>query len=74
MRAKGEKTMAVQHLISNKGRGAHAACDRRVTARLVERVGEVTCKRCLAVLETLRTALRAPTHPGKFSLHDPDPT
>ena len=49
--------MAVQHLISNKGRHAHAACDRRVSARLVERVGEVTCKRCLAVLETLRTAM-----------------
>lgn len=38
------------HLISNKGRDQHAACDHKIRVRLVETVGAVTCRRCRALI------------------------
>lgn len=51
--------MAKQHLIANKGRYAHAGCDRRVKGPLVETVGEVTCSRCKALLQRMYGGHRA---------------
>lgn len=47
------------HLITNKGRHAHAACDRRIRRSLVERVGDVRCLRCIAFLRRLYGAAPA---------------